>query len=80
MRGQALGRDEEAERMSLAAAGVARDTINSLQSGDARDIVFERVAQRTGRNSCWSPRSEGARGSGTFKARGALIGYERLLL
>ena len=36
--------------------------------------VLKRAAQRTGRPPCWSPRLEGARGSGTVKECQGLVG------
>ena len=36
-------------------------------------LVVQRAAQQTGRLPCWSPRLEGARGSGTFKECQSLV-------
>ena len=42
--------------------------------GRAQTLVVKRAAQQTGRDPCWSPRLEGARGSGTFKECQGLVG------
>ena len=39
----------------------------------AATLVVKRAAQQTGSQPCWSPRSEGARGSGTFRECQSLV-------
>ena len=47
-------------------------TITST-AGGAETLVVKREAKPTGRRPCWSPRMEGARGSGTNKECQSLV-------
>ena len=60
-------------------AAVREELTRALRTPEVGCPSIQRAAQRTGRQPCWSPRLEGARGSGTFKGCQCLVeGIPRL--